>query len=100
MRYAIHVGAILGLPGRILACLASVMLAALCITGPWMWWKRRPNGKLGIPPRAERFSWPLLVGFAGLGWLLPAVGYTLLAIVAFELGRAGVTAMITRRSRS
>jgi uncharacterized iron-regulated membrane protein len=93
MRYAIHVGAILGLPGRILACLASLTLAALCITGPWMWWKRRPRGKLGVPPRAERFAWPLLAGIAALGFLLPTVGYTLLVAGVIELVR------LTRRPR-
>lgn len=83
-RYAIHVGAILGLPGRIAACLASVILAALCITGPWMWWKRRPKGKLGVPP-AARAPWGLYVVVAALGWLLPTVGVTLLLAAAVEL---------------
>lgn len=82
-RYAIHVGAILGLPGRIAACAASVILAALCITGPWLWWKRRPRGKLGVPP-AARAPWPLYLVAVALGWLLPTVGYTLLAIVVIE----------------
>jgi uncharacterized iron-regulated membrane protein len=84
MRYSIHVGAILGLPGRIAACIASLILAALCITGPWMWWKRRPKGKLGVPP-AARAPWPLYVVVAALGWLLPTVGITLLLVVAVEL---------------
>lgn len=84
--YAIHVGAIAGLPGRILAVLAALVLATLCATGPWMWWKRRPRGQLGIPPRAERFAWPLLTALAILGVVLPTVGYTLLAVLAFELG--------------
>lgn len=82
-RYSIHVGAILGLPGRIAACLASLILAALCITGPWMWWKRRPKGKLGVPP-AARAPWSLYVVLAVLGFVLPTVGYTLLAIVVIE----------------
>lgn len=84
MRYSIHIGAILGLPGRIAACIASLILAALCITGPWMWWKRRPKGKLGVPP-AARAPWPLYVVVVALGWLLPTVGVTLLAAVAIEV---------------
>lgn len=82
--YAVHVGSIAGLPGRIAVLLAALVLAGLCATGPWMWWKRRPRGGLGIPPPARRVPWPLYALTAGLGWLLPMVGYTLLAIVALE----------------
>lgn len=82
-RYALHVGAILGWPGRIAACLASLIVAALCITGPWMWWKRRPRERLGVPP-AARAPRTFYVVLAALGWLLPMVGYTLLVVVAIE----------------
>lgn len=88
--YSIHVGSILALPGRILALIATLVLAGLCVTGPWMWWKRRPRGKLGVPPRADRFSWPLLATLAALGWLMPTVGYSLLAFGACELAVAGI----------
>jgi len=96
--YAIHVGAIGSWPGRILALVAAIVLAALCVTGPWLWWKRRPRGKLGIPPRAERFAWPLVTGLIVLGWLMPTVGYTLLAIAAFELGHFGARRVLARMS--
>jgi uncharacterized iron-regulated membrane protein len=86
-RYPIHVGTILGLPGRIAACLASLILAALCVTGPWMWWKRRPRGKLGVPSSARGPAWLYLL-VAALGWVLPTVGVTLLVVVAIELARA------------
>jgi uncharacterized iron-regulated membrane protein len=82
--YSIHVGALLGLPGRIAACVAALVLAALCITGPWMWWKRRPAGRFGAPPRATHRSWPLLAVLAALGWLLPTLGITLVAILIAE----------------
>ena len=87
--YSIHIGALIGLPGRILACLAALLLAGLAVTGPWMWWKRRPRGKLGVPPRAQHVPPGLLVAIAALGWLLPAVGWTLLAVIAYELIRRG-----------
>lgn len=86
-KYSIHVGALLGWPGRIAACIAALILAALCITGPWMWWKRRPRGGIGVPPRGARRPWPLFVLLAVLGVLMPLVGWSLLAIVAIELGR-------------
>ena len=84
--YAIHTGAILGIPGKIAATLAALLLAALCVTGPWMWWKRRPRGGLGVPPPARRTPWPLFLALAALGWLLPTVGWTLVAVGAFEAG--------------
>jgi uncharacterized iron-regulated membrane protein len=84
-KYSIHVGALLGWPGRILACIAALLLAALCVTGPWMWWKRRPRGELGAPPPARRAPWPLLALLAAVGWLLPLVGWTLIAVIAIEL---------------
>jgi uncharacterized iron-regulated membrane protein len=94
MRYSIHVGAILGLPGRIAACVASLILVGLCITGPWMWWKRRPAGKLGVPP-AARAHGALYVLLAAVGWLLPTVGATLLVFVLIE----AVRWLMRRRTR-
>lgn len=41
MNYDIHVGAILGLPGKILAFCASLVAASLPITGFIIWWGRR-----------------------------------------------------------
>lgn len=45
MNYDIHVGAILGLPGKILAFLASLIAASLPITGFCIWWGRRNKEK-------------------------------------------------------
>lgn len=39
--YEIHFGSVLGLPGRILACLASLIGASLPITGFLVWWNKR-----------------------------------------------------------
>ncbi|WP_016778349.1 PepSY-associated TM helix domain-containing protein [Anaerophaga thermohalophila] len=39
--YDIHTGAILGLPGRILAFIVSLIAASLPVTGFMMWWKRK-----------------------------------------------------------
>jgi iron complex outermembrane receptor protein len=40
MNYDIHVGQILGLPGRVLACGASLIVASLPITGALLWLRR------------------------------------------------------------
>ena len=41
MNYDIHVGQILGIPGKILAFLASLICASLPVTGVMIWWGRR-----------------------------------------------------------
>ena len=46
LNYDLHVGAALGLPGKILACLASLVIAGLVVTGVLLWWGRR-NGPKG-----------------------------------------------------
>ncbi|CAG5003216.1 hypothetical protein DYBT9275_03099 [Dyadobacter sp. CECT 9275] len=45
MNYDIHVGSILGLPGKILAFLASLTATSLPITGFIIWWGRRNKSK-------------------------------------------------------
>lgn len=47
MNYDIHVGAIAGLPGKIIAFIASLVCASLPVTGFIIWWDRRKrkNGR-------------------------------------------------------
>lgn len=47
MNYDIHVGAILGLPGKIMAFCASLIAASLPVTGFYIWWGRRKKKKAG-----------------------------------------------------
>lgn len=46
INYDIHVGAIWGLPGKILAFFVSLMAASLPITGFYIWWGRRKKRKI------------------------------------------------------
>jgi len=46
MNYDIHVGAVLGLPGKILAFFASLIAASLPVTGFYIWWGKRKKKKL------------------------------------------------------
>jgi uncharacterized iron-regulated membrane protein len=45
MNYDIHTGAILGLPGKLLAFFASLICASLPVTGIYLWWGRRKKEK-------------------------------------------------------
>jgi uncharacterized iron-regulated membrane protein len=47
MNYDIHIGAVLGLPGKIMAFLASLIAASLPITGFIIWWGRKKKNKKG-----------------------------------------------------
>ncbi len=43
MNYDIHTGAILGLPGKILAFVMSLFIASLPVTGFIIWWRKKRN---------------------------------------------------------
>ncbi|MCG6190637.1 PepSY-associated TM helix domain-containing protein [Maribellus maritimus] len=43
--YDIHVGAILGIPGKILAFVVSLVCASLPVTGFFVWWNKRKTRK-------------------------------------------------------
>lgn len=45
MNYDIHIGAVLGLPGRIAAFLAALIAASLPVTGFLIWWWRKKSKK-------------------------------------------------------
>ncbi len=45
MNYDIHVGSILGFPGKVLAFLSSLIGASLPVTGFIIWWNRKGFGK-------------------------------------------------------
>jgi uncharacterized iron-regulated membrane protein len=53
MNYDVHVGAIWGLPGKILAFFASLIAASLPITGFLIWWGRRKKKTKAQPAAAK-----------------------------------------------
>jgi len=55
LNYPIHSGLILGLPGKILAFFASLIVASLPITGFYIWWGRRKKKK-GKDSKKQNFS--------------------------------------------
>ncbi len=84
----LHEGRSLGLWsfwGSALMCLAVIFM---CVTGPLMWWRRRPAGtaQLGAPRgrMPVRASPPLAVGLVVLGLFLPLFGITLVAALLLD----------------
>jgi uncharacterized iron-regulated membrane protein len=83
--YALHVGSILGLTSKILWLVACVVLMTMPVTGIWMWWQRRPPGRLGLPRRMDgpRPHW-LVVTIAATSILLPALGLSVVLLLVGE----------------
>ncbi len=83
----LHEGRSLGLAsfwGSLLMCLGVLFM---CVTGPLMWWRRRPRGASMGAPRGRlplRTSPLLLVGLIGLGVLLPVFGISVLAVLLLD----------------
>jgi uncharacterized iron-regulated membrane protein len=65
-------------------CLATILLS---VTAAVMWWKRRPAGRLGVPPwpRDRCVAATVTVIVLGLGALFPLTGLAILVMVVVEL---------------
>jgi uncharacterized iron-regulated membrane protein len=83
---ALHEGHYFGLANQLLDCLICLVLIGVCVTGVYMWWKRKPKGKLGAPTLPKDFK--LLKGVAILiiilGIVFPLVGISLLAALILD----------------
>ena len=82
----VHMGQEFGLANQILmlcVCLAIVLLA---VSAAVMWWKRRPAGRLGVPPMSEQPAtlYGVLAILAVGGVIFPLVGASMLAMAAFD----------------
>lgn len=78
----VHLGQEYGTANRLFLLAACVAIVVLCASGAVMWWKRRPQGGLGVPP-LPRQGRSVAVVFALLcigGLLFPLVGATLLLV--------------------
>jgi len=83
--YSLHVGTPLGLATKVLWLIAVLVLAALPVTGLWMWWQRRPRGRLGLPRRpALRLPWWVVGCVLALAAVLPLFGASVVVVLAGE----------------
>jgi uncharacterized iron-regulated membrane protein len=84
--YPLHIGTIWGLPTKIIWLVTCIILMTSPVTGVWMWWERRPRGRLGLPRRvdARRPRW-LVATVAATSIFLPALGLSVVVVLVVEL---------------
>ena len=90
---AAHEGQLFGLANQLLGLFTALSLITVCISAVVMWWRRRPEGSLGVPaPRVEgfRIHAPLIALIVIAGALLPVLGASLL--ILWGSTRAGLFA--------
>jgi len=80
---AAHEGQLFGIANQLLGLATALGLIAVCVSAVVMWWRRRPDGALGVPaPRVDGFTirLPLAVLIVGLAIFLPVLGASLLVL--------------------
>lgn len=82
---ALHMGDYFGLANQLLMLSIAIMIAVLAVTGTVMWWKRRPQGRLGAPPAVAlpRLRTVALITL-GLGIVFPLLGLSLLTVLTLD----------------
>jgi uncharacterized iron-regulated membrane protein len=83
---AFHEGRLFGGANQLLNLIAVLVLITMCISGPVMWWKRKPQKALGAPRLPENVKLPkkVIAIIAVVGILLPLFGASVLLILIGE----------------
>jgi uncharacterized iron-regulated membrane protein len=96
---AVHQGQEYGPLNRYLMLAGCVAIVMMAVSAVVMWWKRRPRGKLGVPPvpAAAGAARGVIMIIVGVGVIYPLVGASLIAATIINLA---VTAVINTRKPS
>jgi len=81
----VHMGQEWGLFNQILMLVTCKAIVLLCVSGAVMWWKRRPSGRLGVPPMPPRKSvyvglWAIAAVF-GLAFPMSGIAIVVMVLV-------------------
>jgi uncharacterized iron-regulated membrane protein len=84
---AVHQGEEFGTVNRYVMLAGCVAIVLLAISAVVMWWKRRPRGALGMPPRARsaKVQRIVIAMLVPVGVFYPLVGVTLVIVVGATL---------------
>ena len=99
MGVMLHEGKMFGLVNQLIVLLICVMILLSAVSGVVIWWKRRPQGKVGVPPlRHDLPTWKTGVFIMlALAVAFPLVGASL--VVVWVLDRL-LQARVNRRIAS
>ncbi len=83
---AAHEGQLFGWANQLLGLTAALGMITLSVSGLIMWWKRRPEGRLGAPAILDdrRLSWGLGLLVLAFAVFLPVLGVSLVAVALIE----------------
>lgn len=83
----VHLGQQFGLANQLVLLVVCLAIVLLAVSAGVMWWKRRPEGKLGVPPLPQDrrvFRGLLFLLFAG-GVVFPLVGLSFVVMLALDV---------------
>ncbi|MCU1749121.1 PepSY-associated TM helix domain-containing protein [Pseudomonas sp. 6D_7.1_Bac1] len=82
MGVMLHEGKLFGPLNQIVVLLICLMILLSAVSGVVIWWKRRPQGKLGVPPlRHDLPTWKTgVVIILALAVIFPLVGASLIVV--------------------
>lgn len=82
----LHMGNYFGRANQLLMLLPCIAIWVLTVSGIAMWWKRRPAGRIGAPPRLSGARTGALAGLLAVAALaLPLFGASLIVVAAADL---------------
>lgn len=84
----VHKGQEWGLFNQLLMLATCFAIIAMSVSAVVMWWKRRPKGRIGVPPgpREKRIYIGLWAIAAVFGVIFPLTGLTILAMIVLDQG--------------
>ena len=87
MGISLHEGKYFGLANQLLALFGAMTVLLLSVSGVVLWWKRRPEGRLGAPNLPANFPhWkPVLLMVVLASLAFPLVGASLLFMLVLDL---------------
>ena len=82
----VHKGQEWGLFNQLLMLSTCLIVITMSVSAVVMWWKRRPSGRIGVPPapREKRIYLGLWAIAGVFGVLFPLTGITILAMILFD----------------
>lgn len=83
---AFHEGQLFGPLNQLTGVVAALGVMLLSVTGGAMWWRRRPKGRIGVPPMPadKRLAAGFIALVIALGIFLPMAGITLIAALVAD----------------